>query len=274
MAKLDLLERLAWDVATLQELLPASIQAVRERFGDCELVVRDPNTSWPRPGVRRRCGLLIRPSVELLRAIEIDCDGDQGVPGVASEVGREVLVAAEIRVGDVVVFVVSAHPPHAAADDEHEREWRVLGKLRTYAALNRWLKSRSPVVVGMDANAWIDESPFTPPTWTDTDEQAAVVRFFFEDPPAHGLRDSFRVWLAEHPQELEEIRLRRPTGPLALTYVRGGKRPVADRFDVIMVSSEFHVHAIEHNYEDAVAAGSDHAYVRTDLTVTPVDDTV
>jgi hypothetical protein len=267
-AKLDLLQRLAWDVATLQELLPGTIEQVQDRLPDCSLVTRIPNETWPRPGVRRRCGILVRPSVDLIGPLEIECDGDQGIDGCISPAPREVLVAAEIELGGSRVAVVSAHPPHAAARDDTEREWRVLGKLRTYAGLARWATPRTHVVVGMDANAWVDKSPFeVPDLEAGWDDQAAVGRFFYEEPPAHGLHDAFRMWLASHPAELAEIRLRRPDGPLALTYVRGGSRPVADRFDLFMISRSLRVDAIEHNYEDAVSAGSDHAYVLAQLSL-------
>jgi hypothetical protein len=68
--KLDLLSSLPWDVATLHELLPNSIRQVGERFSDCEVVVREPNASWPRPGVRRRCAVLVRRSVEFVEPVE------------------------------------------------------------------------------------------------------------------------------------------------------------------------------------------------------------
>jgi len=47
----------------------------------------------------------------------------------------------------------------------------------------------------------------------------------------------------------------------------GGNRPVADRFDAFMVSRSARIESIEHNYEDAVAAGSDHAYVCAELSI-------
>ena len=59
--------------------------------------------------------------------------------------------------------------------------------------------------------------------------------------------------------------------PLALTHVRGGNRPVADRFDVDMVSDGWTVERIKHDYEDAVAAGSDHAYVLAELHLSKRD---
>lgn len=40
-----------------------------------------------------------------------------------------------------------------------------------------------------------------------------------------------------------------------------------DRFDVVMVSPSVEVTSMEHGYEDALAAGSDHAYVMADLDV-------
>ena len=264
--KLDLLDRLEWDVATLQELLPRTFDDVRERFPDCEFIVRAPSDSWPRPAARRCCGILVRPTVKLVDAPEIDCGGDPR-PGHTPEVPREALVAAEIEADGVAVSVVSAHPPHSAGRSDEERARRLRGKLGIYDALTAWVTGRQNVVVGMDANWWLDSSPFSPPGWDNEDPQAAVARFFFDPEHGHGLRDAFRSFLTEHLLALERIKVRRPNGPLAVTHVRGGNRPVADRFDALMVSQAARIESIEHDYEDAVAAGSDHAYVRAELSM-------
>ena len=207
----------------------------RNGFLIAEFVMRAPSDSWPRPAARRCCGILVRPTVKLVDVPEIDCGGDP-LPGDTPEVPREALVAAEIETDGVTVSVVSAHPPHSAGRSDEERAWRLRGKLGIYDALTAWVTGRQNVVVGMDANWWLDSSPFSTPAWDDEDEQAAVARFFFDPEHGHGLRDAFRSFLSEHPVELERIEARRPNGPLAVTHVRGGNRPIADRFDALMVS--------------------------------------
>ncbi len=179
----------------------------------------------------------------------------------------ESLVAAVVRVDGLDLTIVSAHPPNAAGRGL-DRQWRVARKLRTYAALEQWVTGREPLLLGMDANAWIDTtcSPFEPPVYAD-EPQRPIMEFFLEQPSRHGLRDAFRSWLEEHPEELDEIRRRRPHGPLATTYVRGSNYPVPDRFDVVMVSPSVKVNSISHGYEDALAAGSDHAFVVAEVDI-------
>ena len=57
---------------------------------------------------------------------------------------------------------------------------------------------------------------------------------------------------------------KRPKGPLAVSYIRG---KTEDRFDYIFLSDDFEVSNCRYDYEGAVAAGSDHALVHTDLVL-------
>jgi len=82
----------------------------------------------------------------------------------------------------------------------------------------------------------------------------------------HPLRDALRLWLEAHPQALASVRTERPKGPLAISYCTGrGRYPY--RYDAIWVSPEFSVRRIEYLYEEALAAGSDHALVVVDLAL-------
>jgi hypothetical protein len=193
-------------------------------------------------------------------------DGWHQIDGPADAVPPvESLVAATIKVDRRAVTVAAAHPPNAAGRGP-EREWRVVRKLRTYAALEHWVTGKDPLILGMDSNAWIDSvgSPFEPLADGD-DPQQPIMEFFRAQPSRHGLRDAFRSWLEDHPAELEGIRQRRPHGPLATTYVRGGNYPAPDRFDVVMVSPSVQVASVVHGYEDALAAGSDHGFVAAEV---------
>lgn len=266
--KLALLDRLDWDVALLQELLPKSIVEVRDHFPTGRLITRELADGWPNPPSRRRCAVLVRKASTFVAERIIDCvDGITGPEPKDCEAPRELLVAADIRIGNNVVTVVSAHPPHAAGESDYERAWRIESKLRTYAALERFVTPLDNVIVGMDANAWIDYMLFTQERWDDGSEQADVTRFFYETPARHGLRDALHVWFDTHPTEFATAMSNTPHGPLAVTHFRGKKHPVAERFDVIMVKPTFQVLSIEHNYEDAVAVGSDHAYVLAELVL-------
>lgn len=265
--KLALLERLQPDVAALQEVSRATAAALRAHFPGATVLEGLSRSAWD--GARANgAALLIRRGVDVVHDITPPLVGWEDVDGPDDAIPPpEPLVAAVIRVGEAEVAVASAHPPHAAGRGA-ERQWRVVRKLRTYAALESWVNGRDPMVLGMDANAWIDTGapPFDASVYAD-DPQRPIMEFLLERPSRHGLRDAFRSWLGDHPDELEEIRRRRPHGPLATTYVRGGNHPVPDRFDVVMVSPSVEVASVEHGYEDSLAAGSDHAYVVADLTL-------
>lgn len=56
----------------------------------------------------------------------------------------------------------------------------------------------------------------------------------------HVLDDALRLWIEKNPQWLDDVRLLRPNGPLAISYCtkrRGGKPPTPWRYDAVWVSS-------------------------------------
>ena len=265
--KAALLRRLDADVIALQELTRRAADQLRAAFPDSTVLEGLSRSEWSGRNANG-AGLLIRDGIEVLDTAFPPVDSWTGIDGPDDAVPPpESLVAAVIRWDGLEVTVASAHPPNAAGRGE-ERTWRVARKLRTYASREQWVSGRDPVLLGMDANAWIDSacSPFEPPVFDD-DPQRAIMEFFLQQPSRHRLRDAYRVWLEDHPDELAAIRARRPNGPLATTYVRGGNHPVPDRFDVVMISPSIEVDAIEHGYEDSLAAGSDHAFVVCDALV-------
>ena len=87
--------------------------------------------------------------------------------------------------------------------------------------------------------------------------------------PEHRLDDAYRRWLDEHPKELEQIRVERPDGPLAVSHRTGKRRDSPGfprRFDGLWISPEIEVSSISYHYEAAIAAGSDHALVVGEFT--------
>lgn len=85
----------------------------------------------------------------------------------------------------------------------------------------------------------------------------------------HPLDDAYRRWLGDHPAEASAAARPAPSGPLAATY-RTGKDARSPgswmRFDSIWITRHWAVQHISHLYDDAIAAGSDHAVVIADLT--------
>lgn len=259
--KVRLLGELEWDIAAVQECdrsafdlfvaepsitgafaLDLTKPANRVRHFACALLVRNGSITEPRlwpPGPRDRA----------VRELPFP----------------ELCLAATVEVRAARATAVSFHAPHAAANSEEERMMRIARKNAAYSELVSGVNStKGPIVVGMDANSWTDPVDLHPhdPEY----EQHEVARFHLSD-PRHGLRDAYRVWLDDHPDELERVRRLRPDGPLAVTYQRGKQNsPIVNRMDRIYTSPDWTVSSVEHGYAESVAAGSDHAYVLAALT--------
>jgi len=81
--------------------------------------------------------------------------------------------------------------------------------------------------------------------------------------PIHHLTDAYRSWLRNNPRERGAIPVE---GPLATTHVLSrSKTPV--RYDQIWLSPQFKVKTVEHLYDEAIAAGTDHALVIVETTL-------
>ena len=80
----------------------------------------------------------------------------------------------------------------------------------------------------------------------------------------HSLRDTLRTYLEATPRVFDEIRAERPTGPLHISHhTNPGRNP--RRYDAIWASPHFGVDNVTYIYEEALAAGTDHALVVADL---------
>ena len=80
--------------------------------------------------------------------------------------------------------------------------------------------------------------------------------------PIHQLQDAFRIFLKQNPDLWKQLCDKRPSGPLAISHVRGrGEKRTPCRYDFIYVSTDVRVNEVEYLYEEAIAAGSDHALV-------------
>ena len=134
-----------------------------------------------------------------------------------------------------------------------------------------WLEHQpQPVVLGMDANSPMVDHP---------DPSKIEWSFPWLGPgsfdgrllgpsPRHRLRDTLRTYLTAHPDEYGRRRGERPQGPLAVSYKTRGEHgvPGLHRYDHIYASwPDFRVNDVRYLYEEACAAGSDHALVAADL---------
>ena len=243
---LSYLQHARWDIACLQEV-SGSASRVLERGEDWTVVDgltlgSQELSSWKRP---HATAIVARNGWSL---------EDPGVVADIPTPGRGVKALA--RRDDDVLSVISWHAPNAAGEGV---DTKMAGYRAVIAAIGA---TAGPLVVGLDSNHW---SPSTDLDLVDHDPESpfAAENQFFSGDPQHRLRDALNVYLRENPDAYEKLIARRPNGPLEVTYKRGHS---LDRFDYIMVSDDFHVDDIAHDFEGAREAGSDHGLVSAVLS--------
>jgi exonuclease III len=250
--KMALLHELDWHIAALQEVNRPMFGRLREEFSS---VVGWPDVvSRARTGRPHGCALVARNGFELTECRLVPGSADE------SDIDRctpfaERAIAATVELGGSRVTMCSFHAPFSANE-----AWRVKRKNRAYRAVSDFLANEPVAVVGLDGNLWAD--PIDLSSFDAGDGQSEVTAFHRRD-AAHGLVDVYRKFLEDQPADLEQIRTARPNGPLAVTYKRAGSG--GDRMDRIYASPSFDVRRVEHVYERAVAAGSDHGAVVANL---------
>jgi exonuclease III len=265
--KVRLLENVAWDIAALQEVDRETERALRDAP-----FVNDVATGLDTSG---KCGMKRPNGVALLsrnqwhlelpaRPLPIECDR---VTGPTELPLRELRGLWSRAFSDRASFIAASwHAPHVRDKDPARQQMRLVRKRLAYAAMNDWAQvTKDPLVLGFDSNS-LTESPWP---WTVGGEEMRDEELsFFATAPPHGAGDAFLAWLSAHPDEAERARKLRPDGPLAVTHNRGSKNyPKGVRFDRIMVSNNIEVVSVHHELADALGAGSDHAYVLTELHV-------
>jgi endonuclease/exonuclease/phosphatase family metal-dependent hydrolase len=242
--KLALLAGLNWDVLLLQEVTTSTWDALLT-LGEAGVWSRPHLPELLRPP-RYHSGVVVRNGWRVT---------DSGtIPDVPSP---ERTISAVVDRGTAQIAVASlALPPGVA--------WGDAGKGRQADRIATWLAARDlPTVVGIDANTprW-DRPELEDCVWWNEQEPLLL-----GDGRRHDLRDAYRSALAADPERRATILAERPEGPLAVTHLRGrGANRAECRYDHMLVSPEVDVIALDHLWEEAVAAGSDHALLRAELT--------
>jgi len=243
--QVELLDRLDWDVALLQEVTRDTWPRFRE-LGTAGGVAFDHLPPLVGDGPRYASAVIVRGDASLHEF--------RVLPDVPSP---ERAAIASVELGGRRASVCSwAAPPGVS--------WGKAGKGRQVVRFAAWLKARpGPVVVGIDRNA---------PKWERLDQQddewwnEHEPTLYGPDRP-HDLRDAFREQVDRDPELKDAIAAERPDGPLAVTHRRRG---TDCRYDAIYASPEFDVVRVDHLWDAATAAGSDHAAVVATLTWAPV----
>jgi hypothetical protein len=242
----------------LQELNPGSSEALKKAAG-ADWMVRAVELRAPEPG----------DPPALWHGVAI---AGRGLPPIRSWLLDEIqlsdkILAIETQADGTPFVAVSYHAPPGV-------NFRIV-KPRQAVAFASWLSTQNgPLLFGAEANTpLIDAFDFAN---TRTHWYTGHRRLkgepgddrLFGPSKVHDLDDALRRWLALHPDEMDRLRVRKPSGPLAITHRIGRRKnsPGTDRrFDSVWVSRHWAVRHIEHLYEEGIAAGSDHAPVMVDL---------
>jgi endonuclease/exonuclease/phosphatase family metal-dependent hydrolase len=257
----ELLRSLDVDLVMLQELNPDSGDILRTAAG-LDWLVRAVDLRVPHADDRpvRRRGVAI---------------AGRGLPPRRSWILDSVplperTLAVAIQARGTELTAVSYHAPPGVT-------WGIT-KPRQAIALANWLAvCRGPVLLGADANTPEVDAPDFASTRTHWHSGNRNLQgepgddLMFGPAKIHHLDDALRRWLADHPDHTTAVAAARPHGPLAITHYTGKRKNspgCARRFDSVWTSPHWKVKSIDHLYDAAVTAGSDHAVVIADLELT------
>jgi hypothetical protein len=256
-----LLRKLAPDLMLLQEVNPGSSEVLCAAAGaDWMIKAIDLRTPKPDdPPVRRRGVAIAGRGPRPGRWWLLD-----GIPQ------SERVLLMESQTEGTPFIAVSYHAPPGVT----------YGRIKPQQAVvfASWLsKQNGPLLFGADANTpLIDALDFadTRTHWHTGDRKLQGEHgddLLVGPDKVHDLDDALRRWLALHPDEMDRLRVSKPSGPLAITHrTRRRKDSPGNprRYDSVWVSRHWVARHIEHLYEDGIAAGSDHAPVMVDLDLT------
>jgi hypothetical protein len=271
-AKVELLRQVQPNLAVLQEISRSVYRALLPHPLAHERMHRKPRVfAWgtlstdlcrPRGDEHRLgCAVLGTPNTALLTSHVLD-----RAPFEASEPVRLGFlwrtVAARVALSSGTQLTACSFQGRRASSPASDRQWTF------HAGIAGWLAGvPGPIVFGMDSAALaVDRPDAGQPRWAPP---AGSEGGPGEDPllgrnARHHLDDVLRRYLDRHPEELDRIRAERPEGPLAISHYVFAQ-PV--RHDHLWVTRDFEVLDVRYLYDEAVAAGSDHALVVADLEI-------
>ncbi len=263
-AKVELLRQIQPDLAVIQEINRSVYRALLPHPLAHQRIHRQPRVfSWgalstdlcsPRGSEHRLgCAVLGAPTTALLDAHVLD-----RVPFAVSEPARIGFlwrtVATRVALSTGMSLTAGSFQARRATGSQASHLQRAF-----HTGLAGWLADvPGPTVFGMSAGGPAVDVPDlrrSPITLEDADP-------LLGPDAGHELDDVLRRYLHHHPEELERIRQTRPDGPLAISH-QVAAQPV--RHDHLWATRDLEVLDVRYLYDEAVAAGSDHALVLTDL---------
>lgn len=264
-AKLELLRRLRPDIALLQEVSRSVFRTFLPNPAAHERMNREARLfAWgalstdlchPKGGEHWvGCAVLGAPTTAVLRSGLLDADRfDTDERVLRGLLRRSVFAQAAIPGGhSATVCSLQGRRAKGGPAVAHRRAF--------HTGVAAWLTDLTgPALFGMDAQAPEVDLP-------DPGRLPGLGDDPLLGPDAgHGLDDVFHRHLQGRADELERIRTERPEGPLAVSHLVRARQPV--RYDHIWASRDLQVVDVRYLYDEAVAAGSDHAVVIADFEV-------
>jgi len=261
--KVRLISAHPWDVLALQEVDPDTFRFIADAVPGAGVYRADDER---RAGPDYGSALFVGPSGRIVAS------------GLVSGLAwPERGVWADVEFADAPpVRFVSFHAPNAAGQGGDV-------KMAAYRAIHQFVRSTtSPLILAMDANAHWDvfddqdddhwrlcvEEHSGDPAW-EWHRLLLAPDDYKADEHRTGLRDAWRDVLRDDPERRGRQRAARPHGPTAVTHVTNGWGHVRPwRYDYVYVSGGIAITGMEHHYEDAIVARSDHALIETSFTVT------
>jgi endonuclease/exonuclease/phosphatase family metal-dependent hydrolase len=259
----DLLRELAPDLMLLQEVNPRSSEVLRDSAG-ADWMVRAIDLPDPEHSPVRRRGVAI---------------AGRGLPPrrrwllprrwwLPKQIRQpERILLVETQPEGTPLIAVSYHAPPGVS-------WRMVKPWQAVAFASWLSKQNEPLLFGADSNTPdVDALDFSD-TRTHWHTGRGSLRgergddLLFGPDKKHDLEDALRCWLKFHPGEMDRLRSRNPSGPLAITHRTGRRKNspgTGRRYDSVWISHHWIVRNVEHLYEAGIEAGSDHAPVVVDL---------
>lgn len=268
-AKVELLREIRPDLAVLQEINRSVYRALMHPFAYHRVDRHSRMFSWgalstdlcePRGSEHRLgCAVLGAPTTALLRAHVLDrASFDVPEPVRIGFLWRT--VAARVALSTGMSLTAGSFHARRATGSRAAQMQRAF-----HAGIAGWLAGVSgPAVFGMSAGApEVDLPDLQHSTSHSVLPQGGADPDSLLGPHAcHDLDDVLRRYLQHRPEELERIRTARPGGPLAISH-HVSAQPV--RHDHLWATRDLEVVDVQYLYDEAVAAGSDHALVLVDF---------
>lgn len=242
--QLELIDQLAPDVLLLQELTPKSFDSLTDAgwSGAHALQLLPEGHRGRAKGkvVKFSCAVLARGSWQLTEP----ATNEEAPSPERWLTGRLVHQDAVINAGSF------ACPPGV--------DWGAM-KTEQGRLIAQWMsRCEGAAIAGIDRNGPKGEhADGTVELWPPDAEE------LLGPDPSHPLHDVFITLLDRRPELREQAVAERPDGPLAVSYIRGrdGQKQTRSRYDAVYASDHFEVADVRYLYEEAIAAGSDHAVV-------------